>query len=64
MKNLVVLFVLTLTTIFCTACSKPESDADADAVAAKAKFDATYNHDKIMKLGGAEAEAERLKKFQ
>ena len=31
---------------------------------ARGDFDAAYNHDKIMKLGGAEAEAERLKKFQ
>lgn len=62
MKNLVVIFALILITIFSTGCSKPASEADAEA--AKAKFDAAYNHDKIMKLSGAEAEAERLKKFQ
>ena len=31
---------------------------------ARGDFDSAYNHDKIMKLGGPEAEAERLKKFQ
>ena len=62
MKNLVVLFALTLIIIFGIGCSKPATDVEA--AAAKAKFDAAYNHDKIMKLGGAEAEAERLRKFQ
>ena len=33
-------------------------------VKSRGDFDAAYNHDKIMKLGGPEAEAERLKKFQ
>lgn len=58
MKYIFVLIALILISI--AGCSKPT----ADAVAAKAKFDAQYNHDKIMKSGGAEAEAERLKKFQ
>lgn len=60
MKNPLVFIVLILITI--TGCSK--SPSEVDAVAAKARFDATYNHDKIMKLSSPEAEAERLKKFQ
>ena len=62
MKNLLVFIALIVVTV--TGCSKPPETEDAAAVAAKAKFDATYNKDKIMKLGSPEAEAERLKKFQ
>ena len=39
------------------------SEINAAAVAAKAKFDATYNKEKMMKLSSPEEEAKLLKKF-
>ncbi len=62
MKNLVVLITLALITITSIGCNKPSAEDEA-AIAAKAKFDALYNKENVMKYMEPEKQAELLKKF-